>query len=135
MITAPVVRPHITASLPASLEPIQFAYHPNHSTEDAISTTLHPNITHLDDTDIYARILYIDFSSAFNIIIPQRLMEKLLLNLNTTTCFWILDFRTERPQSVRVGKILSNPITLSIGFPQGCVLNPMLFTLLTHGQI
>ena len=82
-----LVKPHITASLPALHDPYQFAYHPNRSTEDAVSTTLHSVITHLDLKDTYARILYIDFSSAFNTIIPQILMEKLpLLGLNTATC-------------------------------------------------
>ena len=50
--------------------------------------------------DTYARILYMDFSSAFNTILPQRRMEKvLLLGPNTATCLWIQDFLTERPQS------------------------------------
>ena len=38
----------------------------------------------------------------------------------------------ERPQSVRVGKNISKSITLSTGSPQGCVLSPLLYTLLTH---
>ncbi|XP_059831519.1 uncharacterized protein LOC132397158 [Hypanus sabinus] len=111
-----LVKPHITASLPSLLDPLQFAYCPNHSTEDAISTTLHTVLSHLDNKDTYARILYIDFSSAFNTIIPQRLVEKLsLLGLNTAMCRWILDFLTERSQSVRVGRNISDSITLSTG--------------------
>ncbi|KAJ8346063.1 hypothetical protein SKAU_G00302560 [Synaphobranchus kaupii] len=38
----------------------------------------------------------------------------------------------ERPQAVRVGNNTSSSITLSTGAPQGCVLSPLLFTLLTH---
>ena len=65
-----------------------------------------------------------DFSSAFNTIIPQKLMEKLLLlGLNTATCLWVQVFLTERPQSVRIGNNTSNSITLSTGSPQGCVLS------------
>ncbi|KAK3553785.1 hypothetical protein QTP70_011155 [Hemibagrus guttatus] len=45
---------------------------------------------------------------------------------------WILDFLTGRPQSVRIGNSLSSTTTLSTGAPQGCVLSPLLFTLLTH---
>ncbi|KAL0153661.1 hypothetical protein M9458_051026 [Cirrhinus mrigala] len=37
-----------------------------------------------------------------------------------------------RPQSVRVGHNTSSTTTLSTGAPQGCVLSPLLFTLLTH---
>ncbi len=83
--------------------------------------------------DSYVRMLFIDFSSAFNTIIPQQLINKLsLLGLNNSLCNWILDFLTGRPQSVRVGHNTSSTTTLSTGAPQGCVLSPLLFTLLTH---
>ncbi|KAK3540458.1 hypothetical protein QTP70_031011 [Hemibagrus guttatus] len=84
--------------LPPSLDPMQFAYHPNRSTDDAISTTLHLSLTHMENKDTYVRMLFIDFSSAFNTIIPQHLTEKLsLLGINTSLCNWILDFLTGRP--------------------------------------
>uniref|UniRef100_A0A3B1JXT7 Reverse transcriptase domain-containing protein n=1 Tax=Astyanax mexicanus TaxID=7994 RepID=A0A3B1JXT7_ASTMX len=78
-------------------------------------------------------MLFIDFSSAFNTIIPQNLTRKLSsLGLNTPLCNWILDFLTGRPQSVRFGGSTSSTITLNTGAPQGSVLSPLLFTLLTH---
>ncbi|KAI4888037.1 hypothetical protein NFI96_004468 [Prochilodus magdalenae] len=111
----------------------QFAYHPNRSMDDSISTTLHLALTHLDNRDTYVRMLFIDFSSAFNTIIPQHLIGKLnLLGLNTSLSNWILDFLTGRPQSVRIGRNTSSTTTLSTGAPQGCVLSPLLFTLPTH---
>ncbi len=54
------------------------------------------------------------------------------MGLNNSLCNWILDFLTGRPQSVRVGHNTSSTTTLSTGAPQGCVLSPLLFTLLTH---
>ncbi|KAI5629763.1 gastrula zinc finger protein XlCGF28.1-like [Silurus asotus] len=128
-----LVMSHIKTQLPPSLDPMQFAYRPNRSTDDAISTTLHLALTHLDNKDSYVRMQFIDFSSAFNTIIPQHLIEKLnLLGLNTSLCNWILDFLTERPQSVRIGNSISSTTTLSTGAPQSCVLSPLLFTLLTQ---
>ncbi|KAI5611074.1 gastrula zinc finger protein XlCGF28.1-like [Silurus asotus] len=110
-----LVMRHIKAQLPPSLDPMQFAYHPNRSMDDAISTTLHLALTNLDNKDSY------------------HLIEKLnLLALNTSLCNWILDFLTGRPQSVRFGNSISSTTTLSTGAPQGCVLSPLLFTLLTH---
>ncbi len=124
---------NIKNSLPNTLDPLQFAYRPNRSTDDAISSTLHLALTHLENKDSYVRMLFIDFSSAFNTIIPQQLINKLnLLGLNNSLCNWILDFLTGRPQSVRVGHNTSSTTTLSTGAPQGCVLSPLLFTLLTH---
>ncbi|KAI4891501.1 hypothetical protein NFI96_009272 [Prochilodus magdalenae] len=54
------------------------------------------------------------------------------LGFNTSLSNWILDFLTGRPQSVRIGRNTSSTTTLSTGAPQGCVLSPLLFTLLTH---
>ncbi|KAK3573704.1 hypothetical protein QTP86_032060, partial [Hemibagrus guttatus] len=91
-----------------------------------IKTQHHPHWTP-------CRHMFIDFSSAFNTIIPQHLIEKLsLLGLNTSLCNWILDFLTGRPQLVWIGNSFSSTTTLSTGAPQGCVLSPLLYTLLTH---
>ncbi|KAI3374832.1 hypothetical protein L3Q82_021368, partial [Scortum barcoo] len=70
-----LVKPFITSSLPDSLDPLQFACRPNRSTEDAIALTLHTAPSHLDQRDTYAyvRMLFIDYSSAFNTIVPSKL--------------------------------------------------------------
>uniref|UniRef100_A0A9J7X865 Reverse transcriptase domain-containing protein n=1 Tax=Cyprinus carpio carpio TaxID=630221 RepID=A0A9J7X865_CYPCA len=121
-----LVMHHIKSALPPSLDPFQFAYRSNRSTDDAISTTLHSALTHLEKKDSYVRMLFIDFSSAFNTIIPQQLIHKLVeLGLNTSLCNWLLDFLTGRPQAVRVGSNTSSTITLNTGAPQGCVLSPL----------
>ncbi len=124
---------NIKTSLPKTLDPLQFAYHPNRSTDDVISSNLHLALTHLENKDSYVWMLFFDFSSAFNTIIPQQLINKLnLLGLNNSLCNWILDFLTGGPQSVCVGRNTSSTTTLSTGASQGCVLSPLLFTLLTH---
>ncbi len=88
-----LVMHNIKTSLPNTLDLLQFAYRPNRSTDDAISSTLHLALTHLENTDSYVRMLFIDFSSAFNIIIPQQLIDKWnLLGLKNSLCNWILDF-------------------------------------------
>ncbi|KAI5085621.1 gastrula zinc finger protein XlCGF28.1-like, partial [Silurus meridionalis] len=102
---------------------------PPASMDDAISTTLHLALNQLDNKDSYVRMLFIDFSSAFNTIVPQHLIEKIE---NTSLCNWILDFLTGRPQSVWIRNSISSTTTLSTGAPQGCVLSPLLFTLLTQ---
>ncbi|KAI4887106.1 hypothetical protein NFI96_003143 [Prochilodus magdalenae] len=44
----------------------EFAYKANRSTEDAITTALHTALTHLEHQGSYVRMLFVDFSSAFN---------------------------------------------------------------------
>ncbi len=116
-----LLKKHICSSIPATLDPLQFAYRSNRSTDDAISQVLHSSLTHIDSTNgNYVRLLFIDYSSAFNTIVPTKLAVKLSdLGLNTSLCDWIQDFT-------------SNPITLNIGAPQGCVLSPLLYSLYTH---
>ena len=77
-------------------------------------------------------MLFIDYSSAFNTIVPSKLITKLrTLGLNTSLCNWILDLLTGRPQVVRVG-YTSTMLILNTGAPQGCVLSPHLYSLFTH---
>ncbi|KAI5627525.1 gastrula zinc finger protein XlCGF28.1-like [Silurus asotus] len=102
------------------------------STEDAVSTALYSALTHLDKSNTYIRMLLIDFSSAFNTVLPTVLITKLSeLGICTSTCRWILDFLTNRPQSVRLGNQVSSTLILNTGIPQGCVLSPLLYSLFT----
>ncbi len=119
--------------LPASLDPLQFAYRSNRSTDDAIAFTLHTALSHLENKNTYVRMLFVDYSSAFNTIVPATLVAKLqTLGLNRSLCSWILDFLTGRSQVVRMGNNTSSPLILNTGAPQGCVLSPLLYSLYTH---
>jgi hypothetical protein len=60
---ARLVKDHITCTLPATLDPLQFAYRPNRSTDDAI--TLHTAPSHLDKRNTYVRMLFVDYSSEY----------------------------------------------------------------------
>ncbi len=81
----------------------------------------------------YVRMLFVDYSSAFNTIVPATLVAKLqTLGLNRSLCSWILDFLTGRSQVVRMGNNTSSPLILNTGAPQGCVLSPLLYSLYTH---
>nr|XP_049579054.1 uncharacterized protein LOC125970577 [Syngnathus scovelli]XP_049579055.1 uncharacterized protein LOC125970577 [Syngnathus scovelli] len=128
-----LLKGHIVSRLPLLFDPFQFADRQNRSTQEAISSVLHLSLAHLEEKNTHVRRLFLDFSSAFNTIIPQHLVGKLEhLGFNTPLRNWLLDFLTNRPQSVRVGQNTSDVITLSTGSLQGCVLSPLLCTLMTH---
>ncbi len=57
------------------LDPLQFSYQANRSVDDAVNMELHFILQKLDKSGTYVRIL--DFSSAFNTLIPTLLQTKL----------------------------------------------------------
>ena len=75
-------------------DPFQFAYSKDKSTEDAILTLLHRLYDHLDKPKSYARVLFIDFSSAFSTMQLHLLVEKQLLamSVNPVLIRWIFSF-------------------------------------------
>jgi hypothetical protein len=78
---------HINTIIPETLDPLQFAYSLNRSTYDAISIALHIALSHLDKRNTYVRMLLIDYCSAFNTIVPSKLITKLrMLRPNTSLC-------------------------------------------------
>lgn len=54
----------------------QFAYKNNRRTDDAILTAVHLILQHLENPKAYARLLFVDFSSAFNTRQPHILLNK-----------------------------------------------------------
>ena len=115
------------------LDPLQFAYRRGRGTDDATLTLLHKVYSHLDKGNSYVRLLFADFSSAFNTIQPHLLLSKLCnMGVGSTIIKWIKDFMVCRNQFVSVNGSVSPTISVSTGAPQGCVLSPILFTIYTN---
>ena len=91
----------------------------NRSVGDAVALDLRQIQKHLERPGNYTGILFIDFSSASNTIIPYKLFDKLsLLNVHPAICHWVLNFLLHRPQSVKVNNSLSKPLILNNVAPQ-----------------
>ena len=127
-----IILKHLRRETANHQDPLQFAYTTKRSPEDAILTMLHNLHQHLDKPGTYARILFVDFSSAFNTIQPHLLVSKLLnMTVNPKIIDWIFSFLTNRPQRVLIGQAVSDVLVTNTGAPQGCVLSPALFTIYT----
>lgn len=67
-----------------------------------LSSVLHQSLAHLKETHV--RMVFVDFSS-LSTIVPQNLVNKLVsLGIGTPMCNWLLDFLTDRPQFVSLGR-------------------------------
>ncbi|KAK0133976.1 hypothetical protein N1851_030463 [Merluccius polli] len=84
-------------------------FRPNRSTEDAISAALHSALSDPENSNTYVRMLFIDFSSAFNTIIPSKLIHQTQLDNHT-----------------------SPTLTLNTSIPQGSHKRPLLYSLFTY---
>ena len=114
------------------LDPLQFAYQEHIGVEDAVLYMLHRVHSHLDKPSRYVRIMFFDFSSAFNTIQPPILRDKLDgMGVDPSFVTWITDYLTGRPQYVRLGNCVSGTLLSNTGAPQETVLAPFLFTLYT----
>jgi len=115
----------------------QFAYTKQRCVEDATLSLTDFVLKHVDKPNQgnrknYVKILFVDFSSAFNTIQPHLMMQKLnLMNVNPYIILWINEFLTSRLQYVRYLGTQSEIIVTNTGAPQGCVLSPLLFTIYT----
>ena len=102
-------------------------------TDNAIACLLHKLFEHMETAGNYARILFINFNSAFNTIQRHVMIDKLhKLKVSATFVHWVFNFLSNRPQCVRVGDIKSPVIVSNTGAPQGCVLSQFVYTLYTN---
>lgn len=119
----------VKSKIDINVDPEQYAYKKNCYSFNAVSSVFHSTFTHLESWDFYVMLLFLDFSSAFNTIIPHTLANKhQLLRLTSSLCNWVLDFLTHQPQRVKFYGTASSPIILNTGSAEGSVLSPLLYT-------
>jgi len=123
-----IIKEAVLLQVGDQLDPLQFAYRSGRGVEDAVITLLHFIFSHLDREKTHARLLFVDFTSAFNTIQPLLLAKRLIadFNLDLNLVGWVLDFLTDRSQRVRVNSTLSEVTFTSTGSPQGCCLSSLL---------
>ena len=131
-----IVQEHLCRESASVLDKHQFSYQKKRSVEDATLTYTNLIYEHLEKPNTYARTLFINFSSAFNTIKPHLLIQKLLdIRITPVLCKFVLDFITERRQTVHIGSKTFSVITINTGSPQGCVLSALLFILYANGMV
>ena len=72
--------------------------------------------------------VFIDLSKAFDCVDHGLLLSKLFkLGCDNDSVNWFYSYLTDRTQKVSINSMLSNPMKVQVGVPQGSILGPLLF--------
>ena len=110
----------------------QWAYRRGKSTEQLL---IHLTERWREAVEIkfFVGILFADFTKAFDTMSHNVLLQKLNdLGIRGDICLWLKNYRTERRQFVRINGCDSDIQIITHGVPQGSVLGPTWFSLLTN---
>ena len=109
----------------------QHGFRPHRSTTSAL-VAMTSAWTDAVDRNHNAGALAFDLSSAFDTVDVNILCSKLAIyGFDTVSLSWIRSYLTNRHQFVQVGNIRSKTLKVNTGCPQGSVLSPILFIILT----
>ncbi|PIK36016.1 hypothetical protein BSL78_27150 [Apostichopus japonicus] len=100
---------------------------------DAVLLLVHEIVTHINSKETtISKVLFLDFSSAFNTALPNQLIKDLTGFVpETWLLHWLAHFLTGWSRQVKLEKGLSNRSDIRVGVPQGGPLSAILFTLYT----
>jgi hypothetical protein len=86
---------HLLQQVDNQLDAYQFAYKRKRGVDDASTLLIHTISEHLEKPGNYARVMFLDFSSAFNTMRPSILISKLeSLNVSYNLQKWIITYET-----------------------------------------
>ena len=111
------------------INPKQFGFQKNKSTEDALINFSEHLYSQLDNSKSTLSI-FIDFSKAFDTVPHNILLEKLkYYGIRGIILDWFADYLKSRSQHTIFENCASQSSLLSLGVPQGSVLGPILFLI------
>ena len=110
----------------------QYGFRKNRSTTDAI-LDLSGNIIDGFNKKMYTIGIFLDMSKAFDSIKPETLLKKMeLYGIRGTALNWFESYLTNRSIKVMFKECLSKKYEVHYGTPQGSVLGPLLYIVLSN---
>ncbi len=110
----------------------QFGFKHNHSTADAILEFVGKIVKGFEKGD-YTLALFLDLSKAFDTLQHSTLLRKMEnFGVRGMALKWFKSYLSERKMYVKYGNKISETRPLEYGVPQGSVLGPLCFILLTN---
>ena len=85
---------------------------------------------------LHTAAVFVDFDKAFDSINHVKLVNKLkTFSLETKAVLWYKDYLSSRMQRVMVNGDCSNWDKMKYGVPQGSILGPLLFIMVTNDLV
>src|SRR6218665_2124609 len=114
------------------LPSMQSGFRAHHSTETALLSLLSDIYTAMDKSHVTLFALF-DASSAFDMVDHEILLQHLEISfrLSGSPLNWFRSYLFDRSQMVVLGDTRSSWVPVQFGVPQGSVLGPLLYILLT----
>ena len=107
----------------------QSAYRPGHSCETALLSLTDNWLKAIDDSKLVGSV-FLDLSKAFDLVSHDILLSKIAkYHASQPTLRWFRSYLCDRTQTCAISGVLSDPLTLTQGEPQGSILGPVLFSL------
>ncbi len=113
-------------------EPYQSAYRRFHGTETAL-LHVQNDILRSVDNKMCVFLVLLDLSAAFDTVDHNIILTRLseTFGITNSALEWIQSYLMDRSQRVNINGILSSPVNLPFGVPQGSVLGPQFFIMYT----
>ena len=110
----------------------QSGYRRLHSTLTSLLNVTSRWLKHIDKGFVTG-VFFIDFRKAFDTVATDILLAKLKgSGVTGIEHRWFWSYLTGRSQSVSMDGHLSDPLSVNTGVPQGSILGPLLFLLVTN---
>lgn len=128
-----LIVPQITQAIDQYGDSNQFAYRKGLSCTDAVLSLIHNIVTGLNNKDTtISKVLFLDFSSAFNTVLPNRLIQDMQGFVEEPWLLhWVSNFVNGSSRQIKYSKGLTEKSEINVGVPQGGPLSSLLFTVYT----
>lgn len=113
------------------LPPKQSGFRGGYSCASAMADVV-DEVIRARDSDRITALVLLDYTKAFDFVNHKILLAVLhFIGFTGSAIALISSFLTERVQQVKIENIVSDPLDVKNGVPQGSILGPLLFTIYT----